>query len=114
VDKNKTFGTEINECSTFQLMRIENKLSESVVPFPKWRTLFSVVQFEMSWVMTSYNVVVGYQSFRGPCCLNLHVSIRGLLGCEAVQFCGRITTIQKSMIFQHLPIMKSGKASNSN
>jgi hypothetical protein len=41
-------------------------------------------------------VVVGYQHFRGPCCLHL-VKIRVPLGCDTVQCCGRIPTFQRSM-----------------
>jgi hypothetical protein len=26
----------------------------------------------MLWVVTPFGVVVGYQRFRGPCCLHLH------------------------------------------
>jgi hypothetical protein len=36
-------------------------------------------------------VVAGYQRFRGPCWFHL-------LGCDAVLFCGRIPTFQRSML----------------
>jgi len=35
------------------------------------------------WVVMLCIIVVGYQSYRGPCCLHL-------LGCDAVYYCGRI------------------------
>jgi hypothetical protein len=32
----------------------------------------SKFKVEVFWVVTPYSVVVGYQRFRGPCCLDLH------------------------------------------
>jgi hypothetical protein len=31
------------------------------------------LQAKVFWVVTQYSVVVGYQHFRGPCCLHLHL-----------------------------------------
>jgi len=31
-----------------------------------------LIHVEVFWVVTSCNVAVGYQHFRGPCCLHLH------------------------------------------
>jgi hypothetical protein len=31
-------------------------------------------QFEVFWVVTSCNVLIGYQRFRGPRCIRLHTS----------------------------------------
>jgi hypothetical protein len=34
------------------------------------------IQVEVFWVVTPCSVVVGYQCFRGPCCLHLHFTIK--------------------------------------
>jgi len=31
-----------------------------------------ITKVEVSWVVTPFRVVVGYQRFSGPCCLHLH------------------------------------------
>jgi len=33
------------------------------------------IQVEVFWVMTPYNVAVGYHSFGGPCCLHLQAKV---------------------------------------
>jgi hypothetical protein len=35
------------------------------------------IQVEFFWVVTQYSVVVGYQRFRGPCCLHLQAEVAG-------------------------------------
>jgi hypothetical protein len=47
--------------------------------------------FEFFLVVVPCSVVVGYQRFRGPCCLHL-------LGCDVMWCCGRIPTFQRSML----------------
>jgi len=34
-------------------------------------------QVDVFWVVTSHNIVVGYQSFVGPCCLHLYSEVHG-------------------------------------
>jgi hypothetical protein len=55
---------------------------------------FTGVMFhvEVFWIVTPCSVVVGYQGFRGPCCVRLHLDSlthysQGLLGCEAIYCC---------------------------
>jgi hypothetical protein len=35
-------------------------------------------QMVVFWVVTPYSVVVGYQRFRGPCCLYLQDEVAGM------------------------------------
>jgi hypothetical protein len=36
-----------------------------------------ICQVEVFWIVTQHNVVVGYQHFRGPCCLHLEGKVNG-------------------------------------
>jgi len=40
---------------------------------------FTAVMFQVKvfWVVTPYSIVVGYQHFRGPCCLHLQGEVIG-------------------------------------
>jgi hypothetical protein len=37
-----------------------------------------MLQVEVFWDVTPYNVVVGYQHFRSPCCLHLQGEVAGM------------------------------------
>jgi hypothetical protein len=50
------------------------------------------IQFKVLWVVTPYSVVVGYQCFRGPCCLHL-------LGSPLKHWYH--TTTQKTLTWRH-------------
>jgi hypothetical protein len=41
---------------------------------------WSLVQVEVFWVMKPHNFVVGYQCFRGLCCLHLRGEVNGVAG----------------------------------
>jgi hypothetical protein len=58
------------------------------------------IQVEVFWVVTPCSVVVGYQRFRVPCCLHLNPEnlSRGLLSCDAVQCCGTIPAIRRTLL----------------
>jgi hypothetical protein len=37
-------------------------------------------QVEVFWVVTLCSAVIGYQRFRGPCCLHLHGEVKSVDG----------------------------------
>jgi hypothetical protein len=58
--------TDVSEESIAVIFRFEMKLEREIEVF------MVKIGVEVFWVVTPCSVVVGYQHFRGSCCLQLH------------------------------------------
>jgi hypothetical protein len=62
---------------------------------------FTAVMFqaEVFLVVTLHGFVVGYQSFRGPCCLHLHLRSTGLWCCIVLWYDTNVSEVHAAFIF---------------
>jgi hypothetical protein len=67
-------------------------------------TQLLMMQVEVFWVVTPYSVVVGYQRFRGPCCLHLQGEVKWWRPCSDMWNLSLMSTFCKIIFHEFLSL----------